>query len=191
MAEFAYSLLVIASILTSGLLVYSGRMHAVKAGAFRSVVTNQGVIRYRYITALTNAFTALQICVGVFGMVAAVLIMWRITILGGALIAVSGIYLVMALYLGRVVRLRTGAACGCFGGESAANSWTIVRVSVLGVPTLILAFVTTPAMPMMLLVLAGVACAALLGATFVAEGHKETSGRLPEPDRLVHGSIAR
>ena len=134
------------------LLVYSGIVHALEAGAFRSVVTNHGVIPFRLIRVGTRAFTWAEVIVGGIGSVAAALVWWRPTVwLGVALIAVSAMYLTMVVYVARVVRSGSSAPCGCFGSHNPANGWTLARAAGLGTLPLALSVAANPRFPVALL----------------------------------------
>ena len=143
MSEFALGAVVVASMCSAGLLVYSGFIHLVRPGTFRSVVTSQSVIPFRYVALATRIFIPLQIVVGAVGIAGTVLAVFANEVFGAVLWTVSLLYFTIAIYIARVVSGGTAAPCGCFGGRGVANRWTLVRSCGLGLPPAVLAVAAT------------------------------------------------
>lgn len=127
------------------LLVVSGVIHARDMAAFRSVVVNQGVIPFRHVARATRAFVAIEVVVGLVGSVASTWSFQGAHAPRVVLILVGATYLVMSVYVQRVVRAGKGASCGCFGKGAPATSSTVARAALLGLTPTVLAASAAPA----------------------------------------------
>jgi len=184
--------LVGASVFSSGLLLFSGWKHAWSPEAFRAAVTNQGLVPYRQIAVHTKVFTAMELLFGLCGLAAAGSTGSTITAAfsSPALMAVSGLYFAMALYIMRLLQTGTGAPCGCFGGDAVANYWTVLRAVSLGFAPLTLSISVAD-----LSILAAVAIvfglAVLVGFLLTLTGRKQISPWAPRTDLAPQGSEAK